>query len=299
MNRRTTVGLTALAALNVVLVPLALKAYPNGSGVPSGPGHDDAGGQALLAPLDTGPVRDAATPVLNATSGLAVHAPATAACGAPSAPLRLSTDGGHNWRTVTVPATTVLRVLIADPRRIWLVGTGVDCRARVFHTVDAGSSWRTQESTYGTWHRVAEPGAKDVHAPRGPVRSPCPAVGPVVELVALDGASAAVRCRDGAVHWTGNSGRTWSAVAPGGVRALAFSGQRNLYAVEGPGGDCVGVRVSRRSGNGWQAVGCVADAKPDDAAALSFMDADAGLLVSGSATYSTSDGGRTWRRLDG
>jgi hypothetical protein len=317
MSRAGVAGLAALAAVNAVLIPIALHTdqgvadAPRGSGTPGPDGPAD-GTAAFITPLGTRPAIDHVGDalVLDVIPGLAVLAPAGPALRAPAAPaigapagtcgdggseLRLSRDGGGTWQTVLVPASAVLRVLIADPQRIWLVGADRDCRARLHHTLDGGATWRSWESTAGTWHPLADPAPTQIHAPRGRIPAPCQRV---VEVVAVSGSTAAARCQDGSVHQTDDSGRTWHVAGRSAVRALAFADVRTLYAVHAGTEGCAGLQVSRQSAHGWDRVGCVADAAAPLPVALSFVDANAGLLVSGTRTYATSDGGRTWQRRD-
>jgi hypothetical protein len=183
MSRAAVVGLAALAAVNAVLVPLALHESA-GTAVDltaPGTGESATASMAPAPPLRSRPADGPATDpagvdtaaVLDVTSGLAVYAPA-ATCGEPMAGLRLSKDDGRTWQTVPVPASSVLRILVADSQRIWLVGTDRECRATVYHTLDGGSTWQAERSTAGTWHRQVDPGS----TPRaGRSRPPAPPVG--------------------------------------------------------------------------------------------------------------------------
>jgi photosystem II stability/assembly factor-like uncharacterized protein len=120
----------------------------------------------------------------------------------------------------------------------------------------------------------------------------------VVEVVSQNGLRAAARCRDGSVHQTGDGGRTWRFAGRLEARTLAFADSPTLYAVHAGSPDCAGLGVSRQPAHVWEPVGCVADATVADPVALSFVDAETGMLVNGKRTYVTSDGGRTWQRRD-
>jgi photosystem II stability/assembly factor-like uncharacterized protein len=315
-SRPRFVGLAALVAVNAALVPMALRTTHGPTGPDRSADSPDrtAGVTARIAPGPQAP--GAATPgaappgaappgaappagraaALDTGYGIAVQA-MPGSCGGEPGALQLTVDGGRQWRTLPVPTGDVLRIIIASSDRIWLVGTDPGCQERVYFSVDRGATWRILRST-GTWHRLADAAAPWIQTPRGPVPSPC--AGPVAEVAASNGSTGAVRCGDGTLYRTNDGGRTWSAVAAAGaVRALAFANFGQLYAVSTGDAGCGGWRVSVRPVDTWEPLGCVpGDAASAPAVALSFADPNAGLLVAGTTTYATADGGRTWERRD-
>jgi photosystem II stability/assembly factor-like uncharacterized protein len=190
----------------------------------------------------------------------------------------------------------VLRVRVESASKIWLVGTDSGCRVRLFRSADGGATWQQQPTTDGAWHRMLDPDSRQVHAPKGPIPAPCAGGQQVSDVVGLNPLTAAVLCSGGAVHQTGDGGKTWRQARAAGVLGDALAAPATLYVVEAAE-DCAGVRLSRTSAGGWERLGCVQGASADTPLALSFADASNGLLASGNATYLTYDAGRTWRRL--
>jgi photosystem II stability/assembly factor-like uncharacterized protein len=311
MTRMATIAmLTALAALNAVLVPIALRSpAPEGATGNARPPSPTVTSSPQLPPPRPGAVTAPATdprapapvefPLDVDPKGIAMRA-TPGSCGADRARLERSTDGGRTWRALNTPAWTILRLRLVSSQTAWFVGTDRACRTHLYRTVDGGHRWRVSPRTRGTWHRLADRRLHSLHAPNGLVDSPCRGDARILEVAGVTLWTAALLCSDGSVHRTSDGGESWRAgSALRGGRALAFPSPESGYAVVVDGAGCSGLQIRRSTDGGlrWTPVGCVQNAPDRSAIALALADSAHGVLVVGATTFSTSDGARTWRQL--
>jgi photosystem II stability/assembly factor-like uncharacterized protein len=309
------VGLAAMAALDVVLVVLAVRHTHAGSpavtdvvATPAASASSTPRAEPDSNPTPTPETTATAQPVLDAEAPRvlfdigaagAVARAATGTCGKGGATIELSRDGGKTFRTAEVPdAAVVLRVASVDADAAWVVAAGTDCaELTTFTTADAGRTWTPTSGTAGSWHRLPVTGAR-VHAPTGVVDVPCPARQVVWGYSTLSREQAYVLCggEDAtAVLRTIDGGTTWSdqAELPGAVDLDFVSPTTGLAALVGDQ-SCAGIAVhaSTDAGATWEPRACV------ETAAVGFPDITAdgerAYLGVGEALWFSGDGGRTW-----
>jgi photosystem II stability/assembly factor-like uncharacterized protein len=296
--RRRFLLLAGIVLIDVTLVALALRPHS----------ADDTADTVSAASAEPSPSASAdpvagASPPTPERALLADMADASAmrvladgACDAGGVVAEFSTDGGGRWAPVDLPVQTVLRVRITGPESAAVVGAGEDCRPAVYQTENAGETWSSAGSVAGTWHRYG-PAETRVHAPEGNVESPCADGGRLTDLAPSSLSTATVLCSDGGIHRTGDGGAEWDRRGElAGAVALNQSAEGTLVAAVTGRAGCagIGVQTSSDGGRRWETAACVADARARDGVALTFSDADTGLLVAGAATFRTTDGGATW-----
>jgi photosystem II stability/assembly factor-like uncharacterized protein len=296
--RRRFLLMTVIAVLvltNMVLVSSVLD--PPRSDVA-------AGGRPVIADAHTDPVGPTAperapsaelAPPLDIAGRVIVRG-TTTSCDTAAGVLYRSDDGGENWREISTPARSVLRVHVADARSTWFIGTDSGCRSRLYLSADSGRTWQMSSTTDGFWHRMPAVDSRTLHTPVGTVGSPCESPAYIRQVAAIHQVIGAVVCTDGDVYWTSTGGRSWWRIAAlAGTQAVAFP-EEEVGVAAGTADGCQGVSISRSIDRGlnWTRAGCVL-ADTDATATMSFDDPDHGLLVAGRLMFGTSDGGLTWR----
>jgi hypothetical protein len=293
--------LAGIVALDLVLIAVALRPRPavDVAGAAATPASADSSQTPDPTPTVTSteaPIAGSAALLVDLAGTTAVRVTAPGTCASGGAAVQVSGDAGVTWSDVEVPVRIVLRVRVTGAGAAGLVGAGADCRPAAYQTTDAGRSWPRAGDTAGTWHRYGRSAAR-LHTPAADVALPCPGGVALTDLAPGSLTLATVLCADGSVYRTTNGGTRWQrrGELAGAVAINQSSAARLVAAVTGSDGcDGIEVRTSADGGATWAATGCAADARADDGVGLTFGDADRGLLVVGSGTYRTSDGGTTW-----
>jgi photosystem II stability/assembly factor-like uncharacterized protein len=297
--RRRLLLLAGIVALDVVLISVALRPRP---------AADVAGASATAASADVSaavipttkatvvPPAGRAAVLVDLAGATAVRVTTPGTCAAGGAAVQVSTDAGTTWTDVDVPVRTVLRVRVTGAGTAALIGAGGDCRPAAYQTTDAGRSWPRAGDTAGMWHRYGRSAAR-LHTPAADVALPCPGGVALTDLAPGSPTVATVLCADGSVHRTTNGGTRWErrGEVPGAVAVNQSSAARLVAAVTGSA-RCAGIEIRTSTDGGaiWTVTGCAADAPAEGGAGLTFGDPERGLLVAGTATYRTADGGATW-----
>jgi hypothetical protein len=298
-SRRRLLLLAGILTVDVVMVALALRpraAVELVEAAPVGVSTPDANVSSPVASGEPSPALADPALLADLSEATAIRVTSPGSCDNGVPEVGFSVDQGRTWIDVDVPVSTVLRVRVTGARSAVLVGAGQDCRPTLYQTGDAGASWSPAGTTDGTWHRYNPPEDR-LHAPARVVRVPCGGEVALTDLAPFSLATAAVLCADGAVYGTARSGASWTRrdALPGAV-ALNHPTEDTLVAViDGQKGcDGLGVQTSTDGGARWTVTGCIEDATAGSGVALTFTDADRGLLVTGDATFGTADGGASW-----
>ncbi|HEV7826124.1 MAG TPA: sialidase family protein [Mycobacteriales bacterium] len=297
--RRRFLLLAGVVALDVVLVFVALRPRPASdvaqavtTATPS------AERSAQSAPRgDTGSTtRPDRALLADVTGATALRVTSAGTCSGGGAAVELSTDEGTSWTALDLPVEAVFRVRVTGAGSGAVVGAGRDCRPVLYSTEDAGASWSGPGTTDGTWHRYL-PAADRLHAPSRDVAVPCGQGVALVDLAPATVSTATILCADGAIQRTADAGATWErqGALPGAASINQGSARTLFAAVSGQDGCAgVGIQTSTDGGARWTVTGCAADATARDGVALTFTDADRGLLVTADRAYRTGDGGKVW-----
>lgn len=233
-------------------------------------------------------------------------------CTADSRPLiEISADRGATFSEIALPlleetddtalgaqvptVRTVLKVGVASPDEITVVGSDEKCRARQFVTADGGASWKQSdvkdlpESADG-WYIDAA--GTDVVSSEGAGEPGCD----VVALAPVSDRNVKVACPDGSILGSDDFGTEWVRLGVlAQIAGLAFDTLRDGFAVA-PDGDCQARAFSTGDAGGqWEPLGCIA-AKAE-ATALVGSSARMYALVEGAVQVST-DAGQKWSPAD-
>lgn len=296
----STALLIAIAIVDVALVVTVLVRHgslPAGSREQAAPVAEsvDASAQPRPAAPPESPYR--AEWMVDVISPTAALRGRTGDCASGAALVQVTRDRGRTWEDMPTTPTAVLRVKFVDESTLWLVGTREDCEADFLASVDGGESWGTTESTSLTWHLLSDAGSGKLHGPGGNVASPCDEATPLVDISGVTVPVGYALCADGGLYRSEDRGAHWKQVGMvAGGWATAFPTTDVGYAATRRPDDCAGVSLLRTTdaGRHWEATGCVEGVPQATGIALSFTKGGAGVLVSGTSTWWTGDGGRTW-----
>lgn len=299
-----TVGARNPGSVAVQPPPTGVAAPAPSAAAPTGAPHITATHPAVLRPLTgTPPAAFTAIDFLNAQDGW-VSGDGT---------VGLTVDGGATWSWHALPSLTPESLSFVDARQGYIAAAtdacfqgskqAQQCATVLLHTADGGATWiRPEAAACGDLCGAGRVEAMDpAHAwalvgcrQGGVVGQPCKAL-----LVTSDGGT----------HWA-------PVTLPGGVTSTDFDfvtatrgwvvGVRCPVGASAPAVCPTAIEHTSDGGRTWQA-----DAPPDALAGggnLSFADAENGWLVPAPrdyctmggcwvAPYATTDGGRTWTKL--
>ncbi|MHB8449149.1 MAG: beta propeller repeat protein [Mycobacteriales bacterium] len=318
MRRRSgswaVLGLAVLVLIDAALLVLALRPrHPPVATVAAAVEAASPTAPSVGTPTATAATSAAAAPATPAprqvllldiaAAGLGFRASSTRSCTGATSQGAVTSDGGQSWQPVTLPVSHVLRVHEGGPGDIWVIGTGPGCLPMFFSSSTDGASW-SPGSPAGSWYLLPD-GVSAIHGPGGTVTPPCPAGSGPGQLDALSTRAAYLLCAGPggltALLATIDTGATWAALpdAPlAGTLAQAWGSYDAGYLARvAPGCTGTAIEATADAGSRWTQVGCVPVSSPE--LALAFAGPSTGMLaavVSGQLlTYSTQDGGVSWR----
>ncbi len=222
-------------------------------------------------------------------------------------PMFATGDGGHTWRSVSVPPGKVPRSFAFSDRA---TGIAVGEGGLILKTTDGGASWReapapTSVSLFSVTysdrslaHAVGDAGVMLRSLDGGEswlaLPDPRPSSAILRTVAFVNPAIGYAAGFNGTILKTTDAGVSWGPVA-GGPRA----GLRSVQVVSGELAVAVGtggtVVKSADGGNSWRAVPSGTDR---DLNAVRFFDPRAGFVVGdGGTILRTTDGGESWQTL--
>jgi len=294
-------GLLGLAALDVVLVGMALRSTNTGaagpspvsrarpsivsSSVPVSPSSTTSG-TATKAPLQT---------MLVAVDNKRAWRVGAGSCSSGGATLATTTDGGRTWVEVKVQLRRIVRVRPSSSRDAFVIGANSRCAAEFKDTSDGGVTWGSGDYVGGAWFRDPK-NPRVVRAPGSSTSQPC-GKRAVLDLAVLSKGSARVLCVDGLIRSTTDTGSSWTdAGKVTGAVALAVpsADRAETYVARLDAPDCAGVQIRRLHQRA--ATSCIRAAVPKDPGriALSLVKGG-GWLAIGDTTMRASGDLVTWR----
>ena len=306
-------AVVALLLVDIVLVVLALRStapdeivdsgptFPKPSASPSesesaGPTGSQTGSASRGKASSPSTSSDANKVLLSAGQGGAALRGVVGSC--PQGGAQLSARDGEQGglKPLKPGVRSLLRVRSVDATSAWVVATvGKSCEPRFLRTRDAGRTWERTTSTSGAWHLLPPGASGRLHAPEGPVDSPCGRSAPV-DLTSISPTGATALCANGRVWVTATSGQQWTkAGRVRGATAVSAAGDTTYAAAPSVQG-CQGttVMVSTDGSKTWRRRGCAP--VTTDHVALSFSTVERGLIATADRLLSTTDGGRTWSK---
>lgn len=323
--RLATGSLIGLAALNVVLVGMALGANgPDASNLGSASAAKDSGGASATAasnasesattpPATESPKTPPATggPTTPPPTGIsALAAPLqtmlvavddqrawralAGSCSAGGATLETTKDGGATWVNTNTPVEMIARVRAADDQSAFVIGAGQSCVAELRTTTDAGAAWGSVSSVASAWFRDPQDPTV-VGGPGASASQPCAGL-VVLDLAVLSPRSARVLCADGGVRSTTDTGSAWvdsGALAGAVAMAVLPASPAHTYVVRVDAADCDGIALWRVDQS--VATACIQVTLPDDPGQISIsLVKGGGWLAVGDTTMRSTDNMVTW-----
>lgn len=183
------------------------------------------------------------------------------------------------------------------PSAVAVIGETRACAARAWVS-RADGGWGSPQPPTDAWFASADrPGV--VQSPSGPVPNPCSDTSrPPVTVQTVASGQGALLCDDGWIY-TGDGGSLTRLTRLDDSVALSFLDTRRAWALITDPSTCAGYAVfqSTDGGSSWVRSGCVgraADRAGGQVPGLAWADPRHGMVVTGDATYTSSDGGRTW-----
>lgn len=296
-------GLGVLVVLDVALVYLAFQhtaAPPAGNALAQPRASAEAtetasavnrtGGDAGRSSGKPGPpsVEPVETLISLAPDGTLVRA-TTGPCGPDAVPtVEISPDRGRTFEPATV-ATDLAAVLRVEAREdtVWLVGADTKCRVQTYTTQDGGETWEEDAGSAGAWHLPPDPATSGIHAPSGPVDTPCAPL----SLAPVDAGVARVLCDGGTVLGTADGGASWVALgALDGAASIAYTSPGDGYALAKTDDCRAAVMGTHDGGASWEELKCFRRGTPLAVAA----DADLVAAQTGRMLHVSDDDGATW-----
>ncbi|QDU23700.1 WD40/YVTN/BNR-like repeat-containing protein [Urbifossiella limnaea] len=258
----------------------------------------------LAAPVALGQWRAQAVDTKADFRGLWVVGPDVAWVSGTAGTFARTTDGGKTWAVGTVRGAAALdfravRAFGADTA--YLLSAGPGDASRVYKTTDGGKSWAMQ-------FKAANPAAFFDAIAFWDEKAGLALGDPI------DGRFQLIATSDGGATWAPLAPRVLPPALPGEAAfaasntCLVARGESDAWFVTG-GGKTARVFHSRDRGRTWDVSDTPVAAGVESAGAFSiaFRDKDHGLIVggdyrkpgeTGATVAATSDGGRTWTRLD-
>jgi hypothetical protein len=228
------VGLGALLVVDGVLIAWALRPAPAevAQAVPTA-GSVASPGVSTPEPTPSGSASATATPgpadlevapltrVVSAVGEDVVWVADSGTCRSPGT-IWVTADGGASWTRQEAPGQ-VLRVRADSDREAFVTGGDDDCALGLWSSADAGAGWFGPSSADTAWSRVPR-APRSVDTSSGEDVTPCRGRSEVVDLAALDTATALALCDTGQVRTTTDGGSGWSDVfALEGALALTLA----------------------------------------------------------------------------
>lgn len=301
-RQAVTIGLAALAVLDIVLVVMALR----------GPSLQPAAGEPTPAP--TAPTAEAPPTTTGTTGTMEATSPAEASytpapltvmiaaldgshawraqagdCTNGGSLVQTTTDAGATWSKGTSPAQAIVRVQPVSAAKGFVYGAGDTCGLSEYVSDDAAKTWRDPTGLTGAWSRQAQK-ATAVVTPAVADAEPCGKES-VLDLARASATKAYALCLKGGVKLTTDAGATWSDF--GHVKgALSLAYRRDgLYLVRAEAGaTCPGLQVVELAHKAAAPLGCVEQPGPAEPGAVSLSVVDgAGWLAVGDETWTSAD----------
>lgn len=215
--------------------------------------------------------------------------------------LELSSDLGKTFEEIALPlltepdpaesaapadtVRTILLVRVESPKKITVIASDNECKARQFDTTDRGDSW-TASPTIKAWY--VDAAGTGVVSPGGASDPGCD----ILALAPFTERNAKIACSDGTIRGTDSSGLEWVGLGSlAGVKSVTFQGLRDGYAMASDDTCQVRLNLTKDAGASWARSGCIAtkgDAKSIVGGASNLL-----ALVDDEVVRST-DAGKTW-----
>ena len=209
--------------------------------------------------------------------------------GDPQASLQISTDSGGSFKTAEPdPAVNeVLAVEALPGGQVTVVAAGEDCKPVGYVSTDRGATWQ-EAPTDGRWYLAADPSARQVTSPDGPMATPC--APSAISTVRND--IVRLLCPDGRILRTFDDKNWVVAGRLDGATAIRFPVPSVGFAVA-PAKSCrAAVFRSTDSGRRWTRLTCLAGDTPRGIAGQDGQY----VAQAGDVVEVSDDRGETWQR---